>query len=104
MKITINGRDITLRYTFRAMIIYEKICNSSFTGKGITEVLCYLYSTILASDRDNTLTFDDFMDWLDENPEVISEFSEWLANVVNKNSYISKNSEKANSEDSPKNV
>ena len=104
MKININGREIELRYTFRAMIIFEKICNSTFTGNGITEVLCYLYSTILASDRDNPLTFDAFMDWIDENPQVITEFSEWLQKVVDMNGYIAKNAEKANTEETPKNA
>ena len=104
MKITINGREIELRYTFRAMIIFEKICNTTFTGKGITEVLCYLYSTILASDKNNPLTFDEFMDFVDEHPEVITEFSEWLQKVVDVNSYIAKNAEKANAEELPKNV
>ena len=83
---------------------FEKICNATFTGKGITEVLCYLYATILASDRDNPLTFDEYMDWIDENPDVISQFSEWLQKVVDKNGYIAQHAEKANAEENPKNV
>ena len=101
----INGKEIKLKYTFRALMIYEKIAGESFTGKGISEILIYFYSTIIASNPDITLTFDNFIDWLDENPNAINDFSNWLASVTMQNSYIKQNESTSESdEDSEKNV
>lgn len=91
MNIIINDKEITLKYTMRSMMIYEKITNESFNPKGITQILIYFYSTILASNRDTTLTFEEFMDWIDENPDAMPKFNEWLMSVLNKNAYIAKN-------------
>ena len=104
MKININGNEIALKYSFRAMIIFEKITGTTFSGNGITEILIYFYATILGSDKNNSITFDEFMDWLDENPDMINEFSKWLSKVIDRNAYINKNAEKANQEQDPKNV
>lgn len=85
MKITITNKEINLRYSFRAMMIYEKITGTSFNPKGITEIMIYFYSTILASDKDIALTFEEFMNWVDENPSVFNEFSVWLTSTLTKN-------------------
>ena len=101
----INGKEIKFKYTFRALMIFEKIAGESFTGRGISEILIYFYSTIIASNPDITLTFDNFIDWLDENPNAINDFSNWLASVSTQNSYIKQNESTSESDgDSEKNV
>ena len=86
MKVTINNREITLRYSFRALMLYEKIVGTSFNPKGLTEIMIYFYSTILASDKDINLTFEEFMNWVDENPTVFNDFSKWLTSTLTRNS------------------
>ena len=103
MNITINGTEYALKYTFRALMIYEKIAGETFGGKGISEILIYFYSTILASNQDVTLTFDTFIDWLDENPNALNDFSKWLAGVMGVNSYVRHNEPKTEG-DGEKNV
>lgn len=88
MKINIKGKEIELKYTFRTLMIYEKIMGGTFNPQGLTEIIAYFYSTIMASDKNSTLSFDDFMDWIDENPQAIQEFSEWLMSVMQRNGYI----------------
>lgn len=88
MIINLNGKSVTLKYSFRAFMIYEKITQTSFSPKGIYEIIVYFYSTLLASDKSTNISFDDFMDWLDENPSVLEEFSVWLSSIISKNSYI----------------
>ena len=88
MKITLKNKEIELKYSFRSMMIYEKITGGSFNPKGITEILIYLYSSILASDKNIDLTFEEFMDWIDDNPQVITEFSTWLTSILTKNSVL----------------
>ena len=83
MVIDFNGKQYTLKYSFRALMIYENITQKSFNPKGISDVMIVFYAVLVASAKDTTLDFDKFLDWLDEHPTAINEFSEWLTAVFN---------------------
>lgn len=85
MKIQIKDKDIELKYSFRAMMLYEEITKETFNLRGMKDLIVYLYSTIIASDKDLDLDFEAFMDWLDSNPEVLTQFGEWVVNHGKKN-------------------
>lgn len=100
MKITLKEKEIELKYTFRSLMIYEQITGATFQPKGITEIMFYFYSTILASAKDLELTFDEFIEWNDENPNLINDFSKWVNDIVTKNNFITSNNE--SKEEDPK--
>lgn len=79
MVVKINNKDITLKYGFRALMIYENITQKSFSPKGLSDVLVFFYSVVVASARDNTLSFDAFLDWVDQTPSLLNDFSQWLS-------------------------
>lgn len=81
MEIVIKGNKVSLKYSFRALMIYENITQKSFNPKGISDVVVFFYSVVVASTKDTTLSFDDFIDWLDNHPTSINEFSIWLTSV-----------------------
>jgi hypothetical protein len=83
MEITIKGNTVSLKYSFRALMIYENITQKSFNPKGISDVVVFFYSVVVASTKDTTLSFDDFIDWLDDNATAINDFSVWLTSVFN---------------------
>lgn len=83
MEITIKSNTVKLKYSFRALMIYENIAQKSFNPKGISDVVIFFYSVVVATTKDNTISFDDFLDWLDEHPTAINDFSLWLADVFN---------------------
>lgn len=85
MKIQIKDKYIELKYSFRAMMLFEEITKESFNLRGMKDLIVYLYSTIIASDKDLDLDFEMFMDWLDSNPDVLNEFGEWVLNHGKKN-------------------
>lgn len=89
MKINIQNKEIELKYSFRALLIYENIQKKSFEPNSLTDIIVYIYSTILASDKTLNLEFDDFLEYLDENPNVINDFTEWLQDNVNKQAQLS---------------
>lgn len=93
MKININEKEVELKYSFRALIIYEKITGKSFTGNniGLTEILILLYSIIISSDKTINLTFDDFMDYCDNNPAILNEFGTWMTKEMSKYNTITEN-------------
>lgn len=105
MTVNIQGKDVELRYGFRSLIIYEKIMGASFIPKGLTELIVMFYSVIMASEPGITFTYDQFMDFLDQNPGLVEEFSNWLLDTLNKNGQFKKDSEgEPENTEEPKNV
>lgn len=78
MQITINEKKITLKKSFRSLIAYESAMGKTFNPTTITESIMYFYCVIISSDSDIELSFDNFMDWLDNNPNSLKEFTQWL--------------------------
>ena len=91
MKVNIKGNEIELKYTMRSMILFENITDKTFNPEGVTDILTYFYCVVLASSKDYTLTFDEFIDFIDDNPNIMKEFSEWLMVSVNQNNILKKN-------------
>ena len=78
MVITIKDKTIKLKRTFRSLIAYESATGKAFNPKTVTESIMYFYCVIIASDMELELTYDEFMDWLDNNPTALQEFTQWL--------------------------
>lgn len=91
MEITIKNQEVALKNSFRAMIIYENIMDKTFNPVGITEIIVYFYSVVLASKKDIELTYDEFVDWLDEYPEELNNFSMWFRGLTEQENHIKKN-------------
>lgn len=83
MIVKIKDAEVELKNTFRAMIIYEAIAEKAFKPNGLSELLIYFYSVIMASKKDVDITFDEFMDWVDDNPSSIAEFTDWMMKRMN---------------------
>ena len=96
MKITIDNREYELKYSFRTLMVYENITNKSFEPKSLTDIINLLYSCIIVNDLtkgNTTITYDNFLDWLEKNPVVLTEFSNWLLDIFNTNNLATKESE-----------
>jgi hypothetical protein len=91
MIVTIKKKKIELRYTLRAMMMFENVASKTFSPEGITDIMTFFYCIVLCSGKDYSLSFDDFIDYLDDNPEKLTEFSEWLTQVITNENYLKKN-------------
>ena len=78
MNITINDKKVELKKTFRSVIAYEQAMKQVFNPITLSEVIMYFYCVIIASDTDLEVTYDDFINWLDDNPNSLKDFTEWL--------------------------
>lgn len=78
MVIKINDTEIELKQTFRAHIIYEQITGNTFRAKNVTDIITFYYSTVMAANPELVITFDEFIGWLDEEPNRLTEFVNWL--------------------------
>lgn len=90
MKVSINNKELELRYSMRIYIIYEAMMDKSIEPQDFdktTNVITLLYATILATMQYNResekLSWDDFMDWVDEQgPQILFDFATWFSKTV----------------------
>ena len=93
MTLKIKDREVNLKYSFRSFFIFENIMNRSFQPNTTTDILVFFYSVIMASDKNLDFQFDEFLDMVDENPELIVKFSEFISKEVSKNRTLSPDQE-----------
>jgi len=43
-----------------------------FTIESLSDELIFCYCILLASNPDNTMTFDEFMDYIDDDPTLLT--------------------------------
>lgn len=79
-QIKINGKKYVIKYTIRALFIFEKITNKSFKVESLLDSYILMYAMLLANNE-NVLSWDEFLDAVDENPNLLNE----MDNVINDN-------------------
>lgn len=90
MNITIRGKEYKVKYTIRAMFIFEKMANKLFKIESLLDWYIFYYSMILANNPDCELLFDDFIDECDSNPTLISNMQEYLNKEMEINNQLKK--------------
>jgi len=96
MKIKIKDRDVELKQTLRSAIMYENIQGKSPENiDGITDMVVYIYCVVIGSDKTLDITLDEFIDYIDVHPEVINDFSLWIAEINAVTTQLSADIEKA---------
>ncbi len=82
MKLT----ELKLKYTNRSIMIFEAITGKAFNITSLTDQYLFFYSILLANNKDVfEITFDDFIDLLDDQPEAMVHFGEWLTCAIKMN-------------------
>ena len=77
MTINFNDQEITLKFSFRADLLFESATGHTFNGANESEWLQYFFCNIVALTKDDGLKFDDFLDWISENPTVFYDYLSW---------------------------
>ena len=88
--ILINGKEYPIKYGIRSMLIQEQITQKPFSLENMNEQLVFLYSCLLAADNELTMTYEEFLDAVDEDMSIIIRFGEYLAEQQKKESNILK--------------
>lgn len=73
--IEINGRQYKVKYSLRSLFIFEQITDKPFALTSTLDKTLFYYCLVLANNKDTELTFDEFVDAIDENPNLINEFN-----------------------------
>ena len=88
--ILINGKEYKIKYGIRAMLISEQITQKPFSLDNMNEQLVFLYSCLLAADNELSMSYEEFLDAVDEDMSIIIRFGQYLAEQQKKESNILK--------------
>ena len=99
-----KDKEITLKFSFRADMLFEDATGKTFTAQSESEWLQYLFCTIVALTKDETLKFDVFLDWISENPTVFYDFIEWYSDYQQSVMNLRKKAEPEQQTDSKKKI
>nr|DAT22612.1 MAG TPA: tail assembly chaperone protein [Caudoviricetes sp.] len=76
--ITINNKELKLKYSVRSMMLFEAAANKLFSLDTLSDQYLFLYCCILAGNKDTDLTFDKLLDSLDEDPRIFTVYTEFM--------------------------
>ena len=88
--ILINGKEYKIKYGIRAMLIHEQITQKPFSLDNMNEQLVFLYSCLLAADNELNMSYEEFLDAVDEDMSIIIRFGQYLAEQQKKEKNILK--------------
>lgn len=95
--ININGKDYRVKYTIRALFIFEQITGKAFKLETMLDSYIFYYSMILANNKDQVLQWEEFLDALDENPKLLQDMEKVMKEEDGKNSLFNDGEESNNS-------
>lgn len=90
MNITINGNQYKVKYTIRALFIFEQITGKAFEIKTLLDNYVFFYSMLLANNPDKILDWDEFIDALDNDKELIAQLTKLVDDYQKKDSIFEK--------------
>ena len=79
--IKINGEELKVKQTIRALFLWEQIAGRSFEIKSTLDNYLYYYALILANNPDTSLSWDDFIDAIDEDPQIVLDMTKAIADT-----------------------
>lgn len=83
MTITIDNKPIELKITMKAFLLYENITDTSFTVTSMTDLITMFYCIVVSSMNDYSLSFETFLNWVNDNPDRLAEIYKWIIDSQN---------------------
>lgn len=81
---TINGKEFKLKYTLRALFVFEQITGKAFKMETITDQYIFFYCILVANNPDMQLTFDELIEAIDDDMNLMLEFQTFLKKELEK--------------------
>ena len=78
--IEIKGKEYKIKYTIRALFIFEQITGKPFRIENLLDNYIFLYSMILANNQDaeDLISWDEFIDALDSDPTLFNRINQTI--------------------------
>lgn len=77
--ITINNTEYKVKYTIRALFIFEQITGKAFAINTLLDNYIFFYSMLLANNPDDVIEWNDFIDALDSDPTIYKQLNDIVA-------------------------
>lgn len=90
MEITIQEKTYKIKYSIRALFVFEQLTGKSFSLDSLMNQYVFFYSMLLANNPECTLTFDQFIDECDENNIIVTELQKYISDVFAKQAQLVK--------------
>lgn len=99
-KVKINNKNYNVKYTVRALFLYEQITKKPFTLNELNYVLnryIFAYCVILASNTEDVIEWDDFVSACDKDTTLLEKIDKIILEQQKLNEMI--NGEEEDSDD-----
>ena len=98
MKITINKKKYEVKYTIRAIFLFEQITKAPFEIKTITDSYIFFYCMLLANNPDNVIEWDEFIEALDNDKKLYEQLNKVMLKQQEKDKMFEDNEEESGEE------
>lgn len=78
INIKVKDKEYKLKYSIRALFLFERITGRSFELDSFSDQMTFFYCLILASNPDMDLTFEQFIDAIDNNEIDLNQLQEFV--------------------------
>lgn len=89
MNIKIGDKEWKLKYSIRALFLYERLTGKSFEMAGLEDQVIFFYCILLAQNPE-FMTFDEFCDKIDEGELDITELNQFVNDQQQKQAELAK--------------
>lgn len=94
-KIKIGKKSYKFKNTIRSLFMFEAITKKTFSIDSVLDNYVFIYCILMASNQDDfDLTWDQFLDELDKDPNIFIQLSQELARQNKADEVFSKGEEK----------
>ena len=83
-KVTIKGTEYNLKYSIRALFLFEQATGKRFEITTLTDEYLFLYCLLTTSNKDKVIKIEDLWEEIDDNPEIMKVYNELMYEQLNK--------------------
>lgn len=91
--IVINDKQYNLKYTVRALMMFEQVKGKMFSLETLTDQYLFLYCLILANNETD-LKFEQLLSYIDDDPSIFSDFASFMKEETDRQNELSKKDKK----------
>lgn len=74
-EITINGKSYKMKYTIKAVFLFEQITGKPFAINTLLDNYIFIYCILLMNNQDDPLQWEDFLTAIDNDPELFTKMT-----------------------------
>ena len=89
MNITINKKQYKVKYTIRALFIFEQITGKPFNISTLFDNYLFFYCLLLANNPDNVIEWEEFIDAIDSDKDLYKQLSKAVTDYQKQDNLLS---------------